>query len=214
MQYRPRAQTLPGFLSTVCGLVFGLTLTLLAATAVAQAPSVGARSAEASAPAATEAPSASIVFDEPRSPRIGQWLAIGYDNGLWGNGFAQGVRFDIPLADHFALRLRSLLVNTPQFRSPADPVIDSGAELIGRSSVLVRLLRLYGGGGLWLGARPNPTAEGKKVQLAGGGFLGMEAFASPKLSLTLEVGGQGAGHGLKNDAGASVMGGLLYYFGR
>ena len=49
---------------------------------------------------------------------------------------------------------------------------------------------------------------------SGGGHMGLEAFATPRMSVSVEIGGQGAVHGLGLDGGASVMGGVNFWFGR
>ncbi|MCB9750009.1 MAG: hypothetical protein H6713_08405 [Myxococcales bacterium] len=146
-------------------------------------------------------------------------LGLGYHNGLWGRGYAQGLKLDIPfgrrVGQHFGMRVHGTLVHPPVGTGGIyDPVINTGLELFGRGPVWLGILRAYGGGGAWLGIRPNPTGEGKDYQFTGGGHLGVEVIVAPRMSFTIEIGGQGPGHGLRNDdAGASVMGGFMVYLG-
>jgi len=95
-----------------------------------------------------------------------------------------------------------------------DPALFGGAEFFGRTPVMAGLLRMYGGGGLFFGGRPLPTPEGATYGLGGGGHFGLEAFLNPRMSFTFEVGGQAPVHGLSHDAGAHVLGGVHFYFGR
>jgi hypothetical protein len=98
--------------------------------------------------------------------------------------------------------------------SVGDPVFNSGLELFGRSPVLLGLLRVYGGGGAWVGARLRPSDVGRTWRVGGGGHFGVEFAISSRASLQFELGGQAPGHALGYDAGASVMGGVMVYTGR
>ena len=146
-------------------------------------------------------------------------VGVGYDNGLWGGKYGQSIKVSIPfgrnLGRFLGMRVRGMLVH--HIDDVADqfaPVVNVGAELFGRSPVWWGVLRVYGGGGLWAGIRPNPTSSGARYRLGGGGFVGLEAFAAPFMAFTFEVGGQAPGHGLGVDAGGSAMGGMIFYFGR
>ena len=66
----------------------------------------------------------------------------------------------------------------------------------------------------FVGGRPFPTAEGSDYGIAGGGHMGLEVFVTPRMSFSVEVGGQGPVHALDHDAGAHVLGGFAFYFGR
>ncbi len=93
-------------------------------------------------------------------------------------------------------------------------MINTGLEFFGRGPVWLGLFRVYGGGGAWVGIRPNPNDMGKVYQFSGGGHIGAEFLVAPRMSFTFELGGQGPGHGLRSDdAGASVMGGFMIYLG-
>lgn len=146
-------------------------------------------------------------------------VGVGYDNGLWGGKYGQSLKLSIPFGQKvgrfFGLRVRGLVAHhNDAATNRYDPVINVGAELFGRSPVWWGVLRVYGGGGVWAGIRPNPTAVGAQVGLGGGGHFGLEAFATPFMAFTFEVGGQAPGHSRGVDAGGSVMGGLMFYFGR
>ena len=146
-------------------------------------------------------------------------IGIGYDNGLWGGGYGQSLKLSIPfgrkLGRFMGLRVRSVFAHhNDAFNNQFDPVVNLGGELFGRGPVWNGMLRVYGGGGLWAGIRPNPTSVGSKVALGGGGHFGLEVMAAPCMSFTFEIGGQAPGHDLGHDGGASAMGGMMFYFGR
>ena len=146
-------------------------------------------------------------------------IGVGYDNGLWGNEFGQTLKVSIPfgknLGRFMGLRLRGGLIHhNDDLNDQFDPVVNVGAELFGRGPVWNGMLRVYGGGGLWAGIRPNPTSVGQKVALGGGGHFGLEVLAAPFMSFTFEIGGQSPAHDLGHDGGASAMGGVMFYFGR
>ncbi len=145
-------------------------------------------------------------------------VGVGYDNGLWGGHYGQSLKVSLPfgrrLGQFMGLRLRVGAVHYHNADNHYDPVLNFGGELFGRSPVWWGVLRVYGGGGLWAGIRPNPTAEGRDMAFGGGGHFGVEAFASPFMSFTFEIGGQAPGHDLGIDGGGSAMGGVMFYFGR
>lgn len=146
-------------------------------------------------------------------------VGVGYDNGIWGGKFGQSIKVMIPfgrdVGRFVGLRVRGAMVHhVDDAMDQFDPVINAGVEFIGRSPVWWGVLRVYGGGGAWAGIRPNPTSLGAQYRIGGGGFFGFEAFAAHFMAFTLEVGGQAPGHGLGIDGGGSVMGGMMFYFGR
>lgn len=143
-------------------------------------------------------------------------VGIGYDNGLWGSRFAQGLKVSLPFGSgrvgrHLGLRLRGTFIHDDT-GDRFTPVLAGGAELFGRSPVFLGVLRTYGGGGFWYGdtfGRDDSVAS-----VAGGGHYGVEVIASPRTSFTFEVGGQSPLHPEQVDAGASVMAGTTVYLGR
>jgi hypothetical protein len=147
--------------------------------------------------------------------RRARGVGLGYDNGLWGSGFMQGLKVDIPfgkrVGQFFGLRVRSMFVHTTE--DAYDPVINSGLELFGRGPVFYGIVRMYGGGGAWIGVRPVPTDEGGTWAITGGGHFGFELFYVRRSSFTFEFGGQGSGHHLDMDAGASAVAGIALYLG-
>lgn len=186
------------------------------------APAVDTPAVAPEGPAPAAAEPAPIGVLRPAQIRWIQrrWSGVGfgYDNGLWGGHYGQSVKVSLPfgrkLGQFFGLRVRVGGVHYHDAQNHYDPVLNLGGELFGRSPVWWGVLRVYGGGGLWAGIRPNPTAEGGDVALGGGGHFGVEAFASPFMSFTFEIGGQAPGHDLGIDGGGSAMGGVMFYFGR
>jgi hypothetical protein len=157
---------------------------------------------------------------EPREDRVvshAQNLGVGLDWGAWGQGFAQSIHVDAPLfggrrGGAFGLRVRGVMVYGPATASRFDPTVFGDLELFGRGPVLLGLARVYGGGGLFVGAAPLalPRTD-RNVRVSGGGHMGIEVFASPYNSFYVEVGGQAPLHPTRYDAGASVMGGMTFY---
>ena len=146
-------------------------------------------------------------------------VGVGFDNGLWGGKYGPSIKVSIPFGRNIGrflgMRVRGMIVHhSDDVADQFDPVVNVGGELFGRSPVWWGVLRVYGGGGLWAGIRPNPTSSGARYRLGGGGFVGLEAFAAPFMAFTFEVGGQAPGHGLGVDAGGSAVGGMIFYFGR
>lgn len=157
-----------------------------------------------------------------RVNRRARGFGIGFAQGLWGEGFGQSLRLEIPfgrrVGQFFGTRVQGTIVHVRSELADGgerwDATAFGGLELFGRSPVMGGIVRIYGGGGIFVGGRPYPTSEGARYGIAGGGHMGIEAFASPLMAFNIEVGGQGPTHGLSHDAGASVMGGMTFYFGR
>ena len=157
-----------------------------------------------------------------RVNRRARGVGLGFRQGLWGKGFGQSLHLDIPfgrrVGQFFGTRVHGTIVHASSELADGgerwDATAFGGLELFGRSPVMGGIVRIYGGGGIFVGGRPYPTSEGARYGIAGGGHMGIEAFASPLMSFMIEVGGQGPTHGLSHDAGASVVGGMAFYFGR
>ena len=165
------------------------------------------------------------VLDRAYSLKVNRYargIGIGFHQGLWGEGFGQRLHLDLPfgrrIGQFFGARVSGTLVHLESPRAGGgsrwDPSVFGGVELFGRSPVWGGILRVYGGGGVYVGGRPNPTPEGARYAVGGGGHMGIEAFAAPRVGFSIEVGGQSPIHGLLRDGGASVMGGVNLYFGR
>lgn len=173
--------------------------------------------ASAPALAAKEAPEIGPLPDAEYIADINaKWrgVGVGYDNGLWGQNFGQGVKLDLPfgpkIGQFVGLRLRGLMIHeeTP---NAFTPVMGGGAELFGRGPVLMGIVRVYGGGGVYYGEALN--LDSAEPRLTAGGHYGVEVLVSERNSFTFEVGGQGPMHPDGRDAGASVMAGTTFYFG-
>ena len=107
-----------------------------------------------------------------------------------------------------------------------DPVVMPSIEFFYRTPVLGGIVRLYGGGGFWVGFRPfamdvddpatdlDETAVMNSIPFVGGGHYGMEIFAKPNKAFFIEIGGQGPAHALWVDAGASILAGSVWYLGK
>lgn len=172
------------------------------------------------APASDPAPVAPVpdAAYADRVNRAARGIGIGIHQGLWGTGFGQRLHVDLPfgrrVGQFWGLRVQGTIVHPMRDFGRYDPVVFGGVEMFGRSPVMAGIVRIYGGGGVFIGGRPLPTDEGRAWGLAGGGHMGIEAFSTPRMSFSIEVGGQGPVHALNLDAGASVMGGMNFYFGR
>jgi hypothetical protein len=83
-------------------------------------------------------------------------------------------------------------------------------ELIGRTPVLLNLIRIYGGGG---GGPFVDVAGPQKGQVTaeGGGEFGFEFFLQPHFSFYSEIGGNACGVGTALCSGATVVAGLTWY---
>ena len=151
--------------------------------------------------------------------RVWRGVGLGYANGLFGQGYAQSLRADVPfgrrIGQFLGLRVEGRFVTPPPGTGdPYDPLVTTGLMVFGRGPVWLGLFRAYGGGGAWLGIRPNPAVTGEDFALGGGGFFGGEVLISRRVSFTFEVGGQAPAHvGSDFDAGASVMGGMMVHLG-
>lgn len=145
-------------------------------------------------------------------------VGFGFDQGLWGHSMGQSIKVSIPfgkrVGQFFGLRLRGLAVHDV-WSGTADGAYGGGLEMFGRTPVYLGLLRLYGGGGVWVGARPfRPAGDMTKLlAVGGGGHFGVEFMLTPRMTITLEVGAQSGIHGRRLDAGPSVMAGFMTWFG-
>lgn len=154
--------------------------------------------------------------------RRARGVGLGFSQGLWGRGFGQSLRVDVPfgrrVGQFFGLRAHGTVVHGKSPRVDGtdrwDGVVLGGLELFGRSAVMGGVVRAYGGGGVYAGGRPQPTATGAQFGLTGGGHMGVEVFVTPRNAFSIEVGAQGPVHALGLDAGARVVGGWSIYFGR
>jgi hypothetical protein len=142
-------------------------------------------------------------------------VGIGYDNGLWGQQFAQGLKVDVPFGPkvgQFAgIRVRGLMVNSWNNVIQDQPLYLVGGELFGRGPVWAGIVRVYGGGGVWYGT--TEVAREQQDGIAAGGHYGVEAILFERGSFTFEIGGQSGIDGDGPGLGASVMAGIMFYLG-
>jgi len=178
---------------------------------------------------AAPAPVAPILDQEfvERVNRNWRGLGIGYDNGLWGSWFAQGIKVDVPfgprVGQFMGVRIRGLValgdsysVLLASYISPHyEPLYLAGGELFGRSPVWGGIVRVSGGGGAYYGSTRfvSTDDEADFDGLVAGGHFGVEAILWERGSFTFEVGGQSGPDGDPRSSGASVMGGVMVYLG-
>lgn len=143
----------------------------------------------------------------PSTAPTGRGLSIGFDNGLFGDGFGQGLRLRIPFGRNWGLAVRALSVMDDQGPDQFQWALGGRLEIVGQSPVYLNLVRLYGGGGPQVIRGMRGEGRGT-TSLGGGGQFGFEFFQSPRFSLFFEVGGQG---GNNRFSGATVLAGLNFY---
>jgi hypothetical protein len=148
-----------------------------------------------------------LPFVLPSSVPGGQGLALGYENGLFGDGFGQGLRLKLPFTQHWGVVARALSVIDEGAPGRFDWSLGGRLEVFGQSPVFLNLVRLYGGGGPQFFRGLRGGREGQSGW-GGGGQFGFEFFQSPRVSLFLEVGGQG---GDGQVGGATVLAGINIY---
>ena len=156
-----------------------------------------------SAPARAEPDIRTQIWTQPS----GRGVAIGADNGLWGGRMGTGLRVRVPVGEHFSVDVRPMVINgigTEPYRLD----VLGRLELNGATSVIFNVLRIYGGGGVHLGASATGVMS-RKLLVGVGGHIGLETFLGPSMSFYFEIGGNGG-----NDeffAGGTAMGGVLFY---
>lgn len=161
------------------------------------------------APAASAGSTASPESSEiarPSTTPAGRGVGLGSDQGLFGRAYAQGVRFRIPVFEHFAFNLRGIST-FGHVGSDVRWELGGRAEIIGHTPVYLNLVRLYGGGGPEVAARVSGPGP-RSARFGGGGHFGFEFFLSPAVSFFLEVGGHG---GDELTAGGTALAGVMLY---
>ena len=156
---------------------------------------------EARAPASPDAARA-----EDRG--TGRGVSLGFDNGLFGRAYEQGVRLRVPILEHFDLALRGVSAFGDR-EGELGWYAGGRAEIIGHSPVYLNLVRVYGGGGPEVTTRLQGSG-GDKTLIGGGGEFGFEFFVSPRISFFAEIGGR-AGDDLTG-GGTAIAGMMLYPF--
>jgi hypothetical protein len=177
-------------------LTFSFRLATLFFCAVTLAPAFAA---------ADEAPVAA-----PRGgPPAGRGLALGFDNGVFGRAYEQGLRIRIPILGHYAFGLRGVSAFGDRSGELAW-YLGGRAELIGHTPVFLNLVRLYGGGGPEVLTRVHGTGGGDQTLIGGGGQFGFEFFLHPKMSFFVEIGGRARDDVTRG--GTAIAGMMLYPF--
>jgi len=142
-------------------------------------------------------------------PTVGDGIAFTYENGLWGEAFAQGIRVKIPFHRHWSVVVRPLVLHRVGSSNNYRADVGGRLELVGASPLFLNFARIYGGGGLQVfysvKGEPNP-----KVSFGGGGHFGFEFFGARTYSFFAEIGGQSGAQG-GFGTGATVMAGVNWY---
>lgn len=142
-------------------------------------------------------------------PLVGDGIAFSYENGLWGEAFAQGIRAKIPFHRHWSIVVRPLVLHRVGSKTSYRADIGGRLELIGASPLFLNFARIYGGGGVQTFYSVKGQTD-PKISFGGGGHFGFEFFGSRKYSFFAEIGGQsGADGGF--GAGATVLAGVNWY---
>lgn len=159
------------------------------------------------------------VVEGPPPPPIeeklepGPGVAVGYENGLWGANFAQGLRLRVPFTPRFGLMVKAVLAHPTSHEHNMMAHYGGGRlELWGASRPLADLFRVYGGGGLVVTTKVLGMAVDKEVHWGLGGHFGLEVFMTRHAAFFIEIGGSTNADGTV--AGATAMAGLQWYFGR
>jgi hypothetical protein len=153
-------------------------------------------------------------------------VGFGYETGYWNPTVLVGLRVVVPVNDrkNFNLKFRLFMPMGP-FNHDFDPVIIAEVGVLIRTPVYMGLVRLFMGGGVFVGYRPITYSNDNKskchlhdscrIGVSGGGGAGVEVFFSERRirAFFLEIGGQGPTHPLRYDSGAHVIAGATWYFG-
>ena len=170
---------------------------------------VAARAQESAAPTTPQPAWMHVPSTDP----TGQGLAIGYDLGLWGRATGDSIRLRVPfLHQHWCVVARALgALGQKGTAGTNDRALDYGGsfELQGQSDVYLNLMRLYGGGGVEVLHGYRGPDEGRTAW-TGRYEFGFEFFLGPRMSFTLEVGGNGLGTTLTE--GPMIFAGLNIYY--
>jgi hypothetical protein len=146
-------------------------------------------------------------------PTLGPGVAFGYENGLWGSNFTQSLRLRIPFSPRWGLIAKGVLTHPTDHHHNVMAHYGGGRlEIFGVSNPIGGFARVYGGGGLVVTTKVLGTGGTTDVHYGIGGYFGLEVFMTRHTSLTLEVGGSSNADGTV--AGATVIAGLQWYFGK
>jgi hypothetical protein len=189
--------------------LLAVSAVLLASAALGQEPtSVQPPTDSTPAVGAPTALALTLPWTEPS----GRGVAFSYENGAFGQAWEQGLKIQFPVVEHLAINLRPMvLMSLETDANPTSQIAVGGRlELIGRTAVLLNLIRIYGGGGG--GPFVEVTGPNKgKVTGAGGGQFGVEFFLVSHASFYLEIGGNGCGALGSICSGATAVAGVSLY---
>jgi len=161
---------------------------------------------------ATDSDTAASIARRP----VGLGVSLGYEDGIWGAAWLQGLRVKIPMHPRWGMALRPLtMMQMPMkwtYSEGSDAYrtdVGGRVELYAASPVLLNFARVYASGGPQVFYAVAGVA-GPKAMFGGGGQVGCEFFVAPRASLFAELGGtSGAQAGF--GAGGSAMIGLTWY---
>jgi hypothetical protein len=192
-----------------------------AAPAASPAPASATSSATSSAASSTTGEAAPLALRLPWTKLSGQGVGLSYENGAFGQTWEQGLKLQIPFAtcgkgrrneSCAAINIRPQSLMQFQVGAGSQNSFDLGGrvEIIGRTPMLLNLIRIYGGGGA--GAFYEVTGQTKgHAYAAGGGQFGVELFLQPEFSFYSEIGGDGCGSSTVICSGATVVAGMTWY---
>jgi hypothetical protein len=166
------------------------------------------------APVAPVAPTAPPPASEsetkvPWSGPAGTGVSFGYENGLWGNAWVQGVRVKIPLHQRFGVALRPLALQHVAGGGDYRADLGGRVEIYGASPVYLNFARIYGGGGVQVFQAVTGVSDAKPY-FGGGGHFGFEFFLNQRMSFFAEIGGT-SGAQDNFGTGGTAMAGLTWY---
>lgn len=167
-------------------------------------------------PVVEPAPVAPVPLTLPLGPAPlppGPGVAIGYENGLWGANFAQGLRARFPFSDRWGLVLKAVITHPTDHSHNVMPHYGGWKlELFGASKPILDVARVYGGGGFVVTTKVLGTGGDKDVHYGLGGYFGLEVFMTRHAAFFVEIGG--SSNPDATAAGATVIAGLQWYLGR
>jgi hypothetical protein len=150
----------------------------------------------------------------PRS--VGLGVSFGYEDGIWGGAWLQGLRLKVPMHPRWGMMLRPLtMMQMPMkwtYSEGADAYrtdVGGRVELYAASPVLLNFARVYASGGPQF-FYAVAGVGGPKAVFGGGGQVGCEFFVASRAALFAELGATSGAQG-GFGAGGSAMIGLTWY---
>jgi hypothetical protein len=158
-------------------------------------------------PAASAAEPGPSLSSPPWVASSGQGVGLGVENGLWSHQFGSGVRARVPLGQTLALNLRGIVLHGFEGDASRTDLVGR-LDLCGGPPVVLNVLRPYGCAGGSVGRRLAGPGD-PALTYGFGGLVGLETFFGPRLSLYIEIGGNGGN--VDAQSGGTAVGGLLFY---